>query len=115
MKSIYLREMPDLVSSSSDEEQNPDGFDLEVDYSHLLQVQKSARSGIMLGGGIHDSEQPLVSSADADPQNTDPRAALELEKALARSRKKKPKNPENKLKNEKRRQSKSQFDERFLI
>ena len=125
---------PDLVSSSEDDrsdflrnekKRQPNQKILRKsrhtlpDYSHWLQIQRNTKSGIMLGGGINDSQKPLVLPNVVDPVvvppvDADSPMALELQKALARSRKNKPKNPENEEKNQKRRQSQHDYDKKIF-
>ena len=68
---------------------------------------------------FNDSQEPFVPPIDADPVvippvDADLAMALELQKALAHSRKNKLIKPENEEKNEKRRQSKQEFGKKMF-
>ena len=136
-KSILLKDMPPGLCSSSEERtilsKSDNDSDSDSNHPHMLGgeiddsdeppgLRSTSESESendsylnhprMLGGGIDDSDEPLVPPVDADSMIRD-EMALELEKALARSRKNKPNNPENALRNEKARQqyeSKLKFD-----
>ena len=100
--SFFNPEMPDLCSSSEDEETS---WAAKIKYPR------------MRGGGLNDSDEPKVPPLDAGKTISD-EMALELQKALARSRKNKTGGSsgtaKNKLQYDKRKQSKLEYDEKIF-
>jgi hypothetical protein len=92
--------MPVLYNSSEDED-------------HDSSWAAKKKYPPMRGGGLNDSDEPKFSSADADKTISD-EMALELQKALARSRKNKTGTARSKLQYEKRKQSKLEYDEKIF-
>jgi hypothetical protein len=131
IRSIPWRKLPNPISSSKSEDtllesdREPDLVSSSEDEKNSSEIENDSYSDLhyprMLGGGIHDSDEPRRRpppppiDADSDPKIAE-QMTLELEKALARTRKKRPANPNNAVERhgKKRTQSKVDYDRRIF-